>query len=368
VGGDVSERPSEVARVLFVTKSDGIGGVERKIAGLVATFADRGVVCDLVTLVDGGATPGLLSHIPRIVLAVPFGRGPLQGLLRLRRLRRILTPYDAVVGFGPSPNALVALANRRRGPLAVIAEVGDPFIARRRCWNRWWMWTYRRADVLLVQTERLAAELRSTRRRPKRIVVIPGMLAPIIPVVEPASPRQPVVVAAGRLVASKRCGDLIEAFARLGESAADWRVVFVGDGDERARLERLAVDRGIGSRVEFTGWSDAPWEIMADSSIFVLCSQNEGFATVILEAAASGCALIASDCRFGAREVLGDNESGLLYPVGDIDALSGLLGELIADPERRLALARAAHERARDFGPAAVTGEWLKMIGVEPTA
>jgi hypothetical protein len=44
------------------------------------------------------------------------------------------------------------------------------------------------------------------------------------------------------------------------------------------------------------------------------------------------------------------------------------LGELIADPERRLALAHAAHERARDLSPAAVTGEWLKMIGAEPTA
>jgi hypothetical protein len=44
------------------------------------------------------------------------------------------------------------------------------------------------------------------------------------------------------------------------------------------------------------------------------------------------------------------------------------LGELIADPARRLALAHAAHERARDFSPDAVTGEWPKMIGAEPTA
>jgi GalNAc-alpha-(1->4)-GalNAc-alpha-(1->3)-diNAcBac-PP-undecaprenol alpha-1,4-N-acetyl-D-galactosaminyltransferase len=354
-------------RVLFVAKSDGIGGVERKITVLLAALADRGVAGDLVTLAHGGDTPGLLAHVPRTVLDVRVGSGPLQRLLQLRRLRRLMTPYDAVVAFGPSPNALVALATRRRGPLTVIAEVGDPFIARRRRWNRWWMWTYRRADVLLVQTERLAAELRATRRRPKRIVVIPNMVPPSIPLADPDHPRRRVVVSVGRLVASKRNDDLIEAFARLGEQADDWRVVLVGDGDERARLEQLARDRGIGERVEVTGWTDRPWEIMAGSSIFVLCSQNEGFATVLLEAAASGCAIISSDCRFGPREVLGDSRSGLLYPVGDVDALTERLRELLGDPSRRRALGRAAQERAHHFSGAAVTAQWLALISAEPT-
>lgn len=354
-------------RVLFVAKSDGIGGVERKIASLLATLADHDVTGDVVTLAHGGETPGILSRFPLTVLDVRVVRGPLRRLLQLRRLRRIMMPYDAVIGFGPSPNALVALATRRRGPLTVIAEVGDPFIARRRRWNRWWMWTYRRADVLVAQTERLATELRATRRRPKRIVVIPNMVPPSIRLADPDSPRRRVVVSVGRLVASKRNDDLIEAFARLGEDADDWRVVLVGDGDQRPRLEQLARDRGVGDRVEITGWTDRPGEIMADSSIFVLCSQNEGFATVILEAAASGCAIISSDCRFGPREVLGDSRSGLLYPVGDVDALTERLRELLGDPSRRRDLGRAAQERSHHFSAAAVTDQWLALISAEPT-
>jgi glycosyltransferase involved in cell wall biosynthesis len=177
-----------------------------------------------------------------------------------------------------------------------------------------------------------------------------------------------VIVGLGRLVPSKRYDDLIEAFARLGPAADRWSVVLVGDGEDRMRLERLADDLGINDRVEFVGWSQAPWKTLSDSSIFVLCSEYEGFATVLVEAATSGCAVVSSDCRFGPREILDDGDSGRLYPVGDIDALSGLLGELIADPVRRLALAHAAQKRARDFNATAVTAQWMKLIGAESTA
>jgi len=356
------------SRILFVAKSDGVGGVERKIAGLVSTLAERHVVCDLVTLAHG-AGPGLLVHISKTVLEVRVSSGPIRRLLQLFRLRRIIAAnrYDAVIGFGPSSNALVALANRSRGPQAVIVEVGDPFIERRRHWNRWWMWSYRRADVIVVLTDRLASELRAVRSRPRRIVVIPNMVAPTVPFVDPARPRQLVVAGLGRLVQSKRYSDLIEAFARLGPSAEQWRVVLIGDGEDRLRIERRAAELGIGHRVEFTGWRDCPWEILSESSIFVACSGNEGFATVLIEAAASGCALISSDCRFGPREILQDGRSGVLYPVGDVDNLSEALGALIADPVHRLALACAAHERAGDFDPSGITDAWIDLIGVAPT-
>jgi GalNAc-alpha-(1->4)-GalNAc-alpha-(1->3)-diNAcBac-PP-undecaprenol alpha-1,4-N-acetyl-D-galactosaminyltransferase len=362
--------PIAGGRVLFVAKSDGIGGVERKIAALVESFSGCGLCCHVVTLAEHAGPPGLLADVPKTVLEVRGCPGPLRRLLQLLRLRAIVAAnhYDAVIGFGPSSNALVALSNRRGGPLAVIAEVGNPFIPRRRRWNQWWMWTYRRADVLVVQTERLADELRAFRRRPRRIVVIANMLSPSIPLVEPAQARPPVVAGVGRLVASKRYVDLVEAIARLGDQARDWRVVIVGDGDDRDRIEQRARELGVADRVEMTGWTDAPWTHLSDAAIFVLCSQNEGFANVLVEAAASGCAVISSDCRFGPREFLGDDEFGLLYPVGDVDALSARIGQLIADPARRLALAQAAHGRCRHFDRTSVTDEWLRLIGAGSSA
>jgi GalNAc-alpha-(1->4)-GalNAc-alpha-(1->3)-diNAcBac-PP-undecaprenol alpha-1,4-N-acetyl-D-galactosaminyltransferase len=361
----LSQRPADRPAVLLVVKFDAVGGVERNTATLVAALGRRGVSCDLVT-VERFAGPGLLTHLRPTALDVRVARGPVRRLLQRRLLRRIIRArdYRAVIAFGPTPNALVSLARGRGGPTIVVAENGDPFIARRRRWNRWWMWTYRRADVLVAQTDRVAAELRATRRTPDRVVVIPYMVSPDLPRVDPATSRQSVIAGVGRLVPSKRNGDLVQALARLGSAADGWRIVLVGDGPERAPLQQLAGDLGIGKRMEFTGWREAPWEILAESSVFVLCSENEGFPTVLLEAMASGCAIVASDCRFGPREILGDGECGLLYPVGDIGALARSLAGLIADQERRLALARAAHERVGDFSEEVVVGRWLEVTGL----
>lgn len=360
--------PGATPSVLFVIKSDGFGGVERKVAGLMEMFGRRGLACDVVVLARSAT--GLLAEFPTTVLATSARSGPRRRLSQLHQLRHVIDskPYVAVIGFGPSPNAIVALARRRHGPRVVIAEVGDPFIARRRGWNRRWMWIYRFADVLVVQTERLAAELSTSRRRPRSIVVIPNFVSPSVPLVDPARPRQHVIVGVGRLVGSKRYDDLLEAFARLGGVATGWRVVIVGDGEARSRLEQLAVDRGIREQVTFPGWNEAPWEVLSDSSIFVLCSEHEGFPTVLVEAMASGCAVVSSDCRFGPSEVVGAEGSEWLYPVGDIDELVRLLGALIQDPDRRLAAARVGHERVSDFSPVAVTAQWFDLIGVAATA
>jgi glycosyltransferase involved in cell wall biosynthesis len=354
--------------VLLVVKSNGFGGVERKVRGLVDVFGARGVECDVVTLSADAGRGGLVDPLPRIVLD-DGGRGGVIGRLRqLRQLRRLARRrhYTAMVGFGPSANALVALTRRPRGPRAVVAEVGDPFIARRRGWNRGWMWVYPLADVLVVQTGRLATEFAAIHRRPRRIVVIPNMVPPAVPRVRADTPREHVIAGVGRLVASKRFEDLIEACARLAPAIDGWSIVIVGDGPERGRLVALAAARGLEGRVTIRGWDDAPWETLARASIFVQCSAHEGFPTALLEAIASGCAVVASDCRFGPREILGEENAELLYPVGDVDALVGVVRRLVDDPARRLELAEAAARRLDQFTTDAITARWLDVLGAAP--
>ncbi len=349
-------------RVLVVLKSDGVGGVERQVDFLVEGLTRHGIDCDITAL--GAARSGGLLGVDRVrVLEPSIGRGWRRRVMQALMVKRLVRTggHAAVVSFGPNANAVVALARGRNGPRTVIAEVGDPFIERRRRWNRWFMWTYRRADVLVVLTEQLAAELRPSRRRPREVVVIPNGLAPDVPLVDPASARDHRIIGVGRLVPDKGYGDLIEAFASVGGAADGWSLVIVGDGVERESLERAAAALGIADRVTFTGMLEAPWEMMATAEIFVLCSRNEGFATVLLEAMASGCAVIASDCRFGPAEVLADG-SGVLYPVGDVEALAQHLGCLIADQAQRSTLAEAGRRRIEHFAADRVWDLWMAVI------
>jgi len=356
-------------RVLVVSKGDGIGGVERQISTLIAAFADRGRECDLVVLADTAGGAGLLAHVGPTVLDSRVRRGPARRLVHLRRLRRIISSgdYCAVLAFGTSANVLVSLAASRKGPPAIVSERGDPFIAGRRRWNRSFMRFYRGADVLVVQSERLASEFQFLRQRPRRVAVIANAVSSAAVAVEPSAPRQQVIVGLARLVPMKRYGDLIRAFAQLGVVADGWRLLLVGDGADRPRLEQLAEDLAIRHRVDFAGQHSMPWTMLASSSIFVLCSQHEGFPNVLLEALAAGCALVAADCRFGPREVITDGESGYLYPVGDVDALAGRLASLIEHPQQRLAMAQASHRRLGEFDADVIAARWLALIDAEVT-
>lgn len=362
--------------VLLLLKADGVGGVERLVASLADVLADRGVEVRIAALgppaAGASATAGLLADRDVTVLDDRGGTSPWRRVRQLVRWRRLVAAQRpvAVVAFGPSPSSVAGLARWRRSYRLVIAEMGDPFIPRRRRWNRWWMWTYRRADALVVPTERLAEEMTPLRRRPRELVAIPNVLAPQVPLADPDGPRQPLIVGMGRFVPGKRYGDLVEAFARLGDDAAGWRVVLLGEGQERAAWTTLAERLGVAGRIDLPGFHLAPWEVLADASVFVLCSSHEGFANVVVEAMASGCAVVASDCRYGPRDVLvpvdGRPAAGELYPVGDVEALTEHLRRLVGDDQRRRELARVASERALDFTPAAIGPHWVRVLGLDP--
>ncbi len=351
-------------RVLLVFRSDGVGGAERSIANLILTLDRVGIGWDLVTLQHPRGGDGLLAvHQPR-VLGIPARSARIQRWRQLRWLREAMRGdrYRAAIAFGPAANGLVALARSRNGSAAILSERGDPFVPERRTWNRWFMWTYRRADLLVVPTRRAAEEMLRHGSRPRNVTVIHNALTPVIPFVDREAPRERTIAFVGRLEPKKRVEDLIEAIAVLGDRAAGWKVVVMGEGSERARLESLVHARSLANRISFVGIHPSPWDVMARADLFVLCSAHEGFANVLLEAMASGCAVVSADCRFGPDEIVEPGVSGILYPPGDVARLAAVLLDLIDDPDRRNALARSAVERARTFTIDAVAPQWLDAI------
>jgi sugar transferase (PEP-CTERM/EpsH1 system associated) len=155
-----------------------------------------------------------------------------------------------------------------------------------------------------------------------------------------------VIGSVGRLVPVKNYGLLVRAFSRL--SGAPARLVFIGDGPERQKLEALAAERG--ANVKFLGHREDVAELLPGMDIFVLPSFSEGMSNTLLEAMAARVAVVASDVG-GNHEIVRDGVSGLLFPNDDEDALLERLTSLSHDSERRAEFGRAANERVvRDFG------------------
>src|SRR3990172_10535858 len=116
----------------------------------------------------------------------------------------------------------------------------------------------------------------------------------------------------------------------------------VGEGRERARLERLAAGLGLAQRVRMPGAVDDPTLWFAHADLFVLSSRWEGFGHVIVEAMASGLPVLATDCPHGPRDIVTDGVDGVLVPSNDSLALAEGIARLVADREMRRRLAGAA--------------------------
>jgi sugar transferase (PEP-CTERM/EpsH1 system associated) len=139
---------------------------------------------------------------------------------------------------------------------------------------------------------------------------------------------------------------LLEAVGSLSAQQGDWRLLLIGEGPERARLESFISQRtGLGQRVSLLGSSSRVPELLRAMDVFVLPSVAEGMNNSLLEAMASGLAVVASDIG-GNPEVVIAGESGMLFPAGDARTLGRHLVQLQTDPALRLQLAQGAVQRA----------------------
>jgi glycosyltransferase involved in cell wall biosynthesis len=160
------------------------------------------------------------------------------------------------------------------------------------------------------------------------------------------------LLSVGRLNWVKGYDDALRALAPLVASgrAVEYRIV--GDGDQLEKLSFVIDQLGLDGSVRLLGARTQAEvrDLLVWADAFVLSSLSEGISNAVLEAMASGLAVVSTDCG-GMAEVIDDGTDGLLVPVGDHRALRGALERLVDDVELRHRLGTAAAARAvADFG------------------
>ncbi|RCG32391.1 glycosyltransferase family 4 protein [Sphaerisporangium album] len=178
----------------------------------------------------------------------------------------------------------------------------------------------------------------------------------------PSRQENPVVVAAGRLVAQKGFDLLIPAFARVARRHPEWRLRVFGTGPKKAALGALIEEHGVGGSVELMGRSTRLQDELADASIYALSSRFEGLPMVMIEAMTHALPVVAFDCPTGPADVLTDGTDGLLVPPGDVDGLAAALDRLIGDRDLRCRMGAAAAETAGDYAPEVVMPMWENLF------
>ncbi|HZI22300.1 MAG TPA: glycosyltransferase [Gemmatimonadales bacterium] len=156
------------------------------------------------------------------------------------------------------------------------------------------------------------------------------------------------LLAVGRLARDKGFVNLLRAARVLWDRGYEPEVDVVGDGPERATLQRLAGTLGISERVRFRGWVrfDEVRRAMSEATVLVHPSDRlgDGLPNVLREAMALGTPVIASRIA-GIPEALDEGRCGVLVPPGNVPALVDAIEDLLCDPGRREELAKRARHR-----------------------
>lgn len=153
----------------------------------------------------------------------------------------------------------------------------------------------------------------------------------------------------GRLSEQKNPADAIKAFSEFKSNSETATLRIVGVGPLERELKSLSKSLGIDDCISFEGFLSNPYEILNDSDFLIMTSNYEGFGHVIVESMICGCIPVVYDCKSGPSEILTDNLSGLLVPVGEYKALAAKLSDLSRDNAYFSKVYTEIIQRSNDF-------------------
>lgn len=345
-------------KIMTYLHSFAAGGVERVALRLAGAWAEAG--CDVVAVMgrDEGPLSVEAPSAVRYLYAPPFApSAAFESVWMVPHLIAMIRREKPDVLFCAGNTyvivaVLVRLLLGRRCPPTVCKISNSLDRADFSPWMAvlYWLWLRiqaRHIELFVGMAEAMRPELISALGvSAKRVAIVedPAISEADIPRDDPAPRRADtrLFLGVGRLNPQKDFALLIRAFASF--AGPKDRLVILGEGPERRRLESLIETLGVTDQVELVGHvaDTAQWLARADA--FVLSSRYEGVPAVVIEALAAGTAIVATDCCVSMGELLDHGRLGELTPPGDAAALAAAM-QRAPDRARAVGAMRAMARR-----------------------
>jgi glycosyltransferase involved in cell wall biosynthesis len=149
---------------------------------------------------------------------------------------------------------------------------------------------------------------------------------------KPKQIERPAIVTVAGMYQRKGIGELIDAFAQIGNDFPEAHLYLVGDGPDRRMFEEQAKKTPFADRISFEGFQPEPQSYLLSCDVFVLASHRDPSPLVIPEAREAGCAIIATNVD-GIPEALDNGQAGIIIPSADSTALAITLKQLLSGPD-----------------------------------
>ena len=373
-------------RITLVIAGLGGGGAERVCANLANAWSTRGHDATLLTISQNRRTPAYAiderverrdvglprpptgdevdhSHVVSIVNLICDARCPqlLQDITTLAIIRHEIleTRPDVIVSFIDRTNVRVLAATAETGVPVIACEQTD---ARRISLGQWQgarEELYRRAAAVVAPDPAIAEWLRA---KGARAWAIPNALVPPPADLQHRSiDERRRVVTLSRLSLEKRPEFLVRSFASIAPAFPEWDLEIYGNGPQRNMLEHL-VEELAPNRIHFRGFSNQPYDVLANADVFVSASRIEGFGNAIWEALACGVPVVAMDAGPPVRRLVRHGVDGIIVSEQTMAALAEALASLMRDENRRKVYASRAPEVVERFPFESALAQWDELF------
>lgn len=350
------------------------GGAERITINLIKGMLKRDIPLELVV---ASAEGSYLHQIPKSVSVVNLAVGRvIKAILPLSHYLQQNRP-SALVSHMSHANVVAVLAKKltRTKTRLILVEhntlsVNKSNLIRARFIPPLMKWLYPSVDAIVGVSKGVAEDLEfqlGLAEQKVNVIYNPVVDEQLIakaktPLDHPwfEKGHLPVFLAVGRLTTQKDFSTLIKAFALLRKHRLA-RLIILGEGELRTELEAMVNMLGIAEDISLPGFVENPYAYMYNANAFILSSRWEGLPTVLIEAMACGCPVVATDCPSGPKEILDAGKYGALVPVGDEIALSAAMSNVLDNSVNTDLLV----QRTMDFSVEQATSKYLALLGYE---
>ena len=343
-------------KIAFIIFSLASGGAERVLT-ILANELIRKYKIYIITFSSDDPFYSLDSRIEHIKLGIDkesknIFQSIKNSLARLTLLKRTLKEINANtnISFMTHTNILSIVVSKLNRQHIIISERAAYDFYNSSALNILRRIIYPFCDMLVLQTL-------SDRNNYKFITNSIVIYNPVSKIQNAKMNKKNIIL--GRLENKKGFYNLVLAFEKL--KLDDWQLHIAGDGPQRIELENLIKKLRL-DNVKLLGNKKDIFSQYAVASIFVLCSEREGFPNVLLEAMSCGCAVVSFNCNYGPGEIIENRKNGILVEDQNFEELANEIRALTMDNDMRKKIASEAIRVKEKFSLEKIVKQWDSVI------
>jgi glycosyltransferase involved in cell wall biosynthesis len=348
-------------KIAIVVPALNTGGFQRVSVVLANYFANKSNVS--VCLISFSNREVAFHIDPKVKLIMPdfdvlklgFIQASLKTIIFLRKLIK-KEKFDSILSFGDRINALTVICKIGYSSPVFISNRRGPDLSNGFLIDFLNIIFYPFATGIIAQTE-YAKKVFKKKYIHKNIAVIPN---PFPQFDRNGILKEKIVLNVGRFISSKHQDLLYKYFSEVNNEG--WKLIFLGDGKHKNKLDELLMNSLIKDQVEVLGFQKNPEDYYRKSSIFAFTTTSEGFPNALGEAMGYGCASISFDCVAGPSDLIKDGENGYLVKNFDHETFKSRLSDLMTNEELRNRISEAGEKRLHAFSENIIAEKFFDFI------